>query len=96
MSRRVMAVFGISGVGKSTLINEALKAGPDGAHLQASDLIKSGLADQTNADMLRRSSSAKVRSNQDIMLEGFWRRVQAQPHRLIDRLRRSPLNRYRR
>lgn len=83
MSRRVIAVFGISGVGKSTLITEALKAAPEGAHLQARDLIKSGLADQTNSEMLRRRPSAKVRSNQDIMLEGFRRRVQAQPHRLI-------------
>jgi adenylate kinase len=84
MSRHVIAVFGISGVGKSTLITEALKNVPDSAHLQASDLIKSGLADQTmSSEMLRRSSSAKVRSNQDIMLEGFWRRVQAQPCRRI-------------
>lgn len=84
MSCRVVAVFGISGVGKSTLVTQALEAVPEGAHLRASDLIKNGLADQTmNSELLRRSSRGKVRSNQDIMLESFWRRVQAQPHRLI-------------
>ena len=81
---QVIGVFGISGVGKSTLIAEARKIAPDSLHLQASALIKRGLDDpEINSEARRRRPGGQIRSNQDILLESFWRTVRAQPHRLV-------------
>jgi adenylate kinase len=80
----VIGVFGISGVGKGTLIAEARKIAPDSLHLQASALIKRGLDDpEIDSDALRRRRGGQIRLNQDILVESFWLMVRAQPHRLV-------------
>ena len=81
---QIIGVFGISGVGKSTLIAEAQKIAPNSLHIQASALIKRGLEDRgINSEALRRRPGGQIRSHQDILLDSFWRTVQAQPHRLV-------------
>jgi adenylate kinase len=79
----IVGVFGISGVGKSTLIARASENIPS-LHVQASVLIKEGLADPTiHSEALRRRSGDQIGANQDILVEGFWRKVRAQHCRLI-------------
>jgi adenylate kinase len=69
-----LCVFGISGVGKTTLIAKALANIQDGLHLQASALIKQGLADPLkDSEMLRRSSGDRILANQMVLIEMFDR-----------------------
>lgn len=77
--RRIIGVFGISGVGKSTLISEARRAVPSSLHLQASALIKDGLRNpESTSESLRRRPGGQIRSNQDILVDSFWRAVNSQ------------------
>lgn len=70
--RPVIAIFGISGVGKTTLISEAADSIPGALHLQASALIKQGLADPAvTSDMLRRSCGDRIIDNQAVLIEMF-------------------------
>ena len=76
--RKVIAVFGISGVGKTTIIRQWLDGRGDALHLQASALIRQGLTDPTlDSEMLRRSSGDRILANQDIMVEMFRHAVAA-------------------
>jgi adenylate kinase len=80
---RIVGVFGVSGVGKSTLIAKAREDIPS-VHLQASVLIKEGLADPAmHSEALRQLSGDQVRANQDVLVMNFWRKVRAQHCRLI-------------
>jgi adenylate kinase len=76
MSVNVIAVFGISGAGKSSLIRDAVK-GIDGIlHLTASTLIKQGLSDTSvTSEKLRKSTSEQVSANQRILVAMFDRAV---------------------
>jgi adenylate kinase len=81
--RRIVGVFGISGVGKSTLIAKAREE-VSSLHVQASALIKEGLADpMMHSEALRRRSGDQIRANQDILVKSFWRKVRGQHYRLI-------------
>lgn len=82
--RRIIGVFGISGVGKSTLVSEARKAVSNSLHLQASTLIKDGLrsADVTS-EALRQRPGEQIRSNQDILVDSFWRAVNSRPYPVV-------------
>jgi len=81
---RIISVFGISGVGKSTLISEARKDVPESLHLQASALIKGGLRDSaTSSESLRCRPSGEIRTNQDILVDSFWRSVRSEPQTLV-------------
>jgi adenylate kinase len=76
--RKVIAVFGISGVGKTTIIRQLLDGRDDALHLQASALIRQGLTDPTfDSEMLRRSSGHRILANQGILVEMFRRAVAA-------------------
>ena len=82
--RRVIAVFGISGVGKTTAIRKWLEGREDALHLQASALIKQGLADPVlDSEVLRRSAGDRVLANQDLLIEMFGRAVAASAARLV-------------
>lgn len=72
----VIAVFGISGVGKSTLVAHAVRRMPGTLHLQASALIKEGLADPAMAsEALRLAGSDRIAANQELLVEVFARRA---------------------
>lgn len=76
--RKVIAVFGISGVGKTTIIRRWLDGHDDALHLQASTLIRQGLTDPApDSEKLRRSSAQGILTNQDILVEMFRRAVTA-------------------
>jgi adenylate kinase len=70
---RSVAVIGVSGVGKSTLVERAAKHAPL-LHLKASDLIKARLVTQQSSEQLRRGA---VLDNQQLMLKEFAARVAA-------------------
>ena len=64
-ARKVIAVFGISGVGKTTIIRQWLDGRDDALHLQASALIRQGLPDLAlDSEMLRSSSAHRILANQ--------------------------------
>jgi len=81
---KVIGVFGLSGVGKTRLI-KAASEGLDGVlHLQASALIKEGLADASvTSEALRRSSGDQVLANQQVLLTMFERSVAAKASKLV-------------
>jgi adenylate kinase len=73
---KIIAVLGISGVGKSTLVAKA--AGQKGLlHLKASDLIKARLARPQSSEQLRQGP---VLNNQARMLAEFANRIAATDH----------------
>lgn len=73
-TRKLIAVFGVSGVGKSSLINAAVKRWSDDIiHIVASDLIRSAYQSKPTADEIRLSSKDKILSNQDLLLHEFRR-----------------------
>src|SRR5665811_435081 len=81
---RIIGIFGISGVGKSTLISEARKDVPDSLHLQAGTLIKEGLRlAETTSESLRQRPRGQIRSNQDVLVDSFWDTVRSQPKPLV-------------
>lgn len=71
-----IAVFGISGVGKSTLIEGFIGKNPDWAHLQAGTLIKSELKN-VDHDHLRLKDNEVIIENQNLMIDAFWREIEA-------------------
>jgi adenylate kinase len=80
----VIAAFGISGVGKSRLVAQACANIASSLHLQASALIKEGLADpEISSEQLRRSSGDRILANQYILIEMFDRAVAARPANVV-------------
>jgi len=65
----VFAVFGISGVGKTTLVKRFVKNHPSYLHLQASALLRTAKA--TTSEALRSAPAAEIRDNQDILVTAF-------------------------
>jgi adenylate kinase len=75
---KVVCVFGISGVGKSTIIRHAMMGSTTWRHFQASKLIKIGLEDELlSSETLRRASGDQILGNQLLLVESFWRAVGA-------------------
>ena len=71
----VVAVFGISGVGKTTLIKSFLQKSEGWSHIQAGSLIKS-IRQNTDRDKLRLSGKELILSNQKLMVAAFWQKIQ--------------------
>ncbi len=68
----VVAVFGISGVGKSTLIRSAISScGVDADHVQASALLESTLPTSPSREELRKSSGKRILKNQNALANAF-------------------------
>ncbi len=75
---KIVGVFGISGVGKTSLIRAAIARRDDVLHLQASMLIKQSLSDRSiTSEALRRTSSDRVLLNQKALTTMFQRIVAA-------------------
>ena len=72
-----IAIFGISGVGKSTIIKEFITHAPSWRHLQAGQLIKSELK-HIGHDKLRLEGNEAILKNQYLMIKAFWREVNIQ------------------
>ncbi|WP_375459215.1 ATP-binding protein [uncultured Enterovirga sp.] len=71
--RRVVALVGLSGVGKSTLVRRLVEQIPL-LHLQASDLIKAEQARrQTTASSSEELRTGPVLDNQQLLIDGFAR-----------------------
>lgn len=71
---KTIAIFGISGVGKSTLINYFIKNSPEWTHLQAGQLIKAELKN-IDHDKLRLEGNEAILKNQYLMIDAFWREI---------------------
>jgi adenylate kinase len=72
----VICVFGISGVGKSSLISASLEGRNDALHLEASTLIKLGRASPNcDSETLRRISVNQILTNQTVLIENFNRAI---------------------
>lgn len=72
----VIAVFGISGVGKTTLIKRFLEAHSQFSHLQAGTLIKRALQNIPR-DQLRITTPEQIIENQYSLVEEFWKDIEA-------------------
>jgi adenylate kinase len=71
---KIVAVFGISGVGKSWLVHQVASRLPGALHLQGSTLIKQGLADPAvSSEELRRASGDEIIANQKVLIAMFNR-----------------------
>lgn len=75
----IIAVFGISGVGKSTLINEFIGKNTNWMHLQAGALIKSELKN-VDHDHLRLEGNEAIMKNQYLMIDAFRREIKENGH----------------
>lgn len=68
----VIAVFGLSGVGKSHMIGKFVRGHPHFLHAQASQLIKSALGDRSlGAERLRTAAANDILKNQELLVEAF-------------------------
>jgi adenylate kinase len=76
---KIIAVLGISGVGKSNLVEKAAQQ-RNLLHLKASDLIKARLAWPQSSEQLRQGT---VLDNQAHMLAEFADRIAATDHNII-------------
>jgi adenylate kinase len=70
----VIAVFGISGVGKSTLIEGFIKDHPEYTHIQAGTLIRQALKNVPR-DKLRIADTDTIIKNQYLLIDEFWKEV---------------------
>ncbi|PZO47805.1 MAG: hypothetical protein DCF16_17245 [Alphaproteobacteria bacterium] len=66
-----VCLFGLSGVGKTTLAKRVVARVPNVSHVTASALLRSAL--DLSAEQLRTESAENVRSNQDVLVQAFWR-----------------------
>lgn len=80
----IVCVFGISGVGKTMLIRQALSGRNYVVHFTASNLIKQAHADpQITSEILRCASGDSIRANQQLLTTMFVRQVAATSAKLI-------------
>ncbi len=83
-SRRIIAVFGVSGVGKSTLITRAIaRCGVDVLHLQASQLIKMAKGDGATSEELRKSPESAIIANQHLLVSAFHDRIRKHESEIV-------------
>ena len=83
-SSLAFGVFGISGVGKTSLITRALQRQDTYFHVQASELIKAGLADPTlTSEMLRQLGHDKIIDNQLILVRMFENVRKSNPDKVV-------------
>lgn len=67
---QVIAVFGLSGVGKSTTVQRVVTAsGGAAAAVNAGDLIRQRLRDQRSTEMLRFLPAEQIQRNQEFLIE---------------------------
>lgn len=66
---RVVAMFGLSGVGKGWLAGQLRSARPDVLHLEASALMRAAMS--TSAEALRTASADAVQDNQASLVAAF-------------------------
>lgn len=69
MTRTIVALFGISGVGKTTLARAVRELVPNMLHLQASELMRAALGQSSEA--LRTAPSDTIDRNQLVLIEAF-------------------------
>lgn len=79
MNRKIVAVIGISGVGKTTLLESFIQRHPSVVTVSASDLLKRKLS-VNDSEELRTASSAAVKSNQDRLVQAFDDFKRSTPH----------------
>lgn len=69
-NQKIVAVFGLSGVGKSTLIKNVLENRSDFVRVSGGNLINNYLSTQ-NRDQLRKLTKSKVLNNQEVLISNF-------------------------
>jgi adenylate kinase len=79
---KVIAVFGISGVGKSRLISDFARERQGVLHVTASALIREE-TQVSSSDDLRRNSADKVHENQSLLVNAFKRLLTKQSGQTI-------------
>lgn len=72
---RTIAIFGVSGVGKTTLIRQFIGDGREYAHLQAGTLIKRALK-TIPRDQLRVATPDQIIKNQFLLIDEFWKEIE--------------------
>ena len=83
-SSLAFGVFGISGVGKTFLITRAVQRHDTYFHVQASELIKAGLADATlSSNCLRKLGRDKIIDNQSILVRMFENVRKSNPDKVV-------------
>ena len=70
MSRKIVAVLGVSGVGKTTMIQSFVQQHPDVLSVRASELIKRQAA-ITDAEKMRALTSLEIHINQNHLITAF-------------------------
>lgn len=78
----IIAVFGVSGVGKSTLIKGFIKDHTEYAHIQAGTLIKRALK-EVPRDKLRLADPETIIKNQYLLIEEFWKDIREHEHSFV-------------
>ena len=75
-SQITIAVFGVSGVGKTTTIRRVMQQRKTIiCHLQASQLIKEGLDRVVNYDELRKADQNRILANQEVLISEYQRQT---------------------
>jgi len=82
MSAHVVAMFGISGVGKTTLAAAVVAAMPTITHLTASALLRD--ENQQSNDELRRADATTIGINQAALVRAFLRQAERHEQILFD------------
>lgn len=67
---QTVCLFGLSGVGKTSLATRVVARVPSVSHVTASILLRSAL--DLPAEQLRTGSAEHIRSNQDVLVQAFW------------------------
>ncbi len=82
MGAHVVAMFGISGVGKTTLAAAVVATMPSITHLTASALLRD--ENQQSNDELRRTDAGTIGANQAALVRAFLRQADRHAHILFD------------
>jgi adenylate kinase len=82
MKRHIVAITGLSGVGKSTLVR-ALASMIPFQHLQASALIRNARQSERDQPTLDQLRSADLDENQELLIRGFARAASQRPRLIV-------------
>lgn len=80
--QKIILVFGLPGAGKSTLINDAVKEDESLIRLSGGTLIGRELT-EAERDNLRKLEANEILRNQELLVLGFSKAVQENPHKTI-------------